>query len=89
MRSVKNGKKLPQLSKHIGTNINGGLNENLSIVNDSIIFKLKGNKMKFLAGVIVGIFLSVVGVQGVSNIISNSVASVQSYAKDVTKDIQK
>lgn len=45
--------------------------------------------MKFLAGVIVGIFLSVVGVQGVSNIISNSVASVQSYAKDVTKDIQK
>jgi hypothetical protein len=37
--------------------------------------------MKFLAGVIVGIVLSVIGVDGTTRLITNSIEGVKSYSQ--------
>lgn len=41
--------------------------------------------MKFLAGVVVGIVLSVIGVDGAARLITNSVDAVKSYSQGMAK----
>lgn len=41
--------------------------------------------MKFLAGVVVGVVLSVIGVDGAVRIISNSIDSIKTYSQGLAK----
>lgn len=41
--------------------------------------------MKFLAGVVVGVVLSVIGVDGAVRIVSNSIDAIKTYSQGLAK----